>query len=45
MSRRLGLVVGNSVYRDTSLARLRTPDADVGNLAEILLNPDVGRVR
>ena len=42
MSRRLALVIGNSVYRDTTLARLQTPDADVGNLADIMLDAEIG---
>lgn len=42
MSRRLALIIGNSAYRDGTLARLLTPDIDVGALAEILLDPEVG---
>jgi hypothetical protein len=42
MSRRLALIIGNSAYRDGTLARLLTPDIDVGALAEILLDSDVG---
>ena len=42
MSQRLGLVIGNSLYRDSTLARLASPDADVGDLADVLLNQEVG---
>jgi outer membrane protein assembly factor BamD (BamD/ComL family) len=42
VSRRLALIIGNSVYRDNTLARLLKPDADVGNLAEIMLDAEVG---
>lgn len=42
MSRRFGLVIGNSAFRDSTLARLVTPDVDVGDLADLLLNKDVG---
>ena len=40
--RKLGLVIGNSAYRDSTLSRLATPDVDVGDLADILLDPDIG---
>ncbi|HEX6304670.1 MAG TPA: caspase family protein [Anaerolineales bacterium] len=42
MNRKLGLVIGNSAYRDSTLARLATPDVDVGDLADVLLDPDIG---
>jgi len=42
MAMRLGLVIGNSAYRDSTLARLKTPDVDVGDLADVLLDPEVG---
>ncbi len=42
MGMRLGLVIGNSVYNDRNLSRLLAPDADVGSLAEILLDPEIG---
>jgi tetratricopeptide (TPR) repeat protein len=42
VNRKLGLVIGNSAYRDSTLARLDTPDVDVGDLADVLLDPDIG---
>ena len=42
MASRLALIIGNSVYRDTRLIRLKSPDADVGALAETLLSADIG---
>ncbi|HZD56072.1 MAG TPA: caspase family protein, partial [Anaerolineales bacterium] len=42
MGRRLALVIGNSIFRDPTLARLLTPDADVGGLADVLLDPEIG---
>jgi uncharacterized protein YraI len=42
VSRRLGLVIGNSLYRDSTLARLTAPDVDVGDFADVLLNPEIG---
>ncbi len=42
MSQKLALIIGNSQYDDTSLSRLKTPDADVNALAEVLRAPDVG---
>ena len=42
MSKRLALLVGNSVYRDNTLARLTAPDVDVGDFADVLLDPEVG---
>ena len=42
MSRKLALIIGNSEYDDQSLARLVTPAADVGNLADVLNSPDIG---
>jgi uncharacterized caspase-like protein len=42
MAVRLGLVIGNSAYRDNTLARLSTPDVDVGDLADVLLDPEIG---
>jgi hypothetical protein len=42
VSKRLGLVIGNSIYRDKTLARLATPDVDVGDLADVLLDREVG---
>jgi hypothetical protein len=34
MAQRLALIIGNSVFRDQTLARLLKPDADVGALAD-----------
>jgi Tol biopolymer transport system component len=42
MGRRLALIIGNSIFRDPTLARLLTPDADVGALADVLLDPEIG---
>jgi outer membrane protein assembly factor BamD (BamD/ComL family) len=42
VGRRLALIIGNSIFRDPSLARLLTPDADVGALADVLLSPEIG---
>ncbi len=42
MAQRLALIIGNSVFRDQTLARLLKPDADVGALADVLLDKEVG---
>ncbi len=42
MIRKLALIIGNSEYEDSSLARLATPDADVRTLAEVLRAPEIG---
>lgn len=42
MNRKLGLVIGNSAYRDSTLARLTAPDVDIGDLADVLLDPEIG---
>ena len=42
MSKRLALVIGSSLYRDETLSRLVSPDADVGALADTLLDPEMG---
>ena len=42
MSRRLALIIGNSEYEDTNLARLLTPGEDASDLAEVLRNPEIG---
>jgi WD40 repeat protein/tetratricopeptide (TPR) repeat protein len=42
VGRRLAIIIGNSIFRDSSLTRLLTPDADVGSLAEVLLDPEIG---
>jgi uncharacterized membrane protein/tetratricopeptide (TPR) repeat protein len=42
MSRRLALIIGNSLYRDKTLSKLISPDADVGALKDVLLDPELG---
>jgi len=42
MGQRLALIIGNSLYSDTTLSRLLTPDVDVGALGEILLDGEIG---
>lgn len=42
MSQRLALIIGNSTYLDPTFSRLKTPDADVGALGEVLLDPELG---
>jgi hypothetical protein len=42
MGRRLALIIGNSCYDDSGLARLPAPDADVLALAEVLRDPSIG---
>jgi hypothetical protein len=42
MSARLALIIGNSLFRDETLTKLKKPDADVGALADLLLDPEVG---
>ncbi|MFN2197260.1 MAG: caspase, EACC1-associated type [Anaerolineales bacterium] len=42
MAERRALVIGNSVYRDATLARLHAPDVDVGDLADILAEREIG---
>ena len=42
MGRKLALIIGNSEYDDTSLARLITPSEDVNDLAALLKSPDSG---
>jgi predicted GH43/DUF377 family glycosyl hydrolase/tetratricopeptide (TPR) repeat protein len=42
MGQRFALIIGNSIYNDVALARLLTPDADIGALADILLDPEYG---
>src|ERR1051325_2788766 len=42
MSRELALIIGNSEYQDTTLARLVTPNEDVTDLAEVLRAPEIG---
>jgi hypothetical protein len=42
MTTRLALIIGNSLFRDETLTQLQKPDADVGALADLLLDPEVG---
>jgi Caspase domain len=42
MARKLALIIGNSQYEDTGLARLAAPDVDVTALAEVLQTPGIG---
>ncbi len=42
MSRKLALIIGNSEYEDTRLARLKAPEADVDSLCELLRTPEIG---
>lgn len=42
MASRVALLVGNSVYEDTTLARLRTPEADARALAAVLGDAAIG---
>ena len=42
MSKRLALIIGSSYYTDSRLTKLKTPDADVGALADLLIDPELG---
>jgi len=42
MNQRLALIIGNSTYLDPTFSHLKTPDADVGALGEVLLDPEMG---
>ena len=42
MSRKFALIIGNSEYEDTNLARLITPSEDVDDLARVLRDPNIG---
>jgi ABC-type glycerol-3-phosphate transport system substrate-binding protein/outer membrane protein assembly factor BamD (BamD/ComL family) len=42
LSKRLALIIGNSLYRDKTLSKLSSPDADVGALTDTLLDPSLG---
>lgn len=42
MGKRLALIIGNSLYQDQTLARLKAPDVDVGALRDILKDTQVG---
>jgi hypothetical protein len=42
MTKRLALIVGNSLYRDQTLSGLKSPDADVGALKDALSDPALG---
>ena len=39
MTRKFALIIGNSEYDDGELARLKTPDADVAKLTDVLRFP------
>jgi uncharacterized caspase-like protein len=43
MGRKLALIIGNSRYDDTGLARLPTADVDVREFAGVLRSPDIGQ--
>ena len=43
MGRKLALIIGNSQYDDSGLARLTTADVDVRELAAVLRAPDIGQ--
>ncbi len=42
MARKLALIIGNSQYEDTGLAKLAAPDVDVRALADVLQTPGIG---
>ena len=42
MSKKLALIIGNAEYDDERLAQLRTPQADVSALADVLRHPQIG---
>jgi len=42
MGRKLALLIANSIYQDTNLSHLTTPEADVDALAKVLRDPDIG---
>jgi hypothetical protein len=42
MGRKVALIIGNSQYDDTGLARLQAPLADVLQLADVLRDPGIG---
>ncbi len=42
MTRKFALIIGNSEYDDGELARLKTPDADVAKLTDVLRFPEIG---
>ena len=42
MNRKLALIIGNSKYEDTRLARLVMPDVDVEAMKEVLQDPQIG---
>jgi hypothetical protein len=42
MAARCALFIGNSNYEDPTLSQLRTPATDVGRLAAVIRNPDIG---
>ncbi len=42
MSLKLALLIANSIYDDTTINRLLTPEADVDALAMVLRDPGIG---
>src|SRR6266536_3764238 len=42
MSLKLALLIANSIYDDTTINRLVTPEVDVDALAMVLREPDIG---
>lgn len=42
MARKLALIIGNSHYEDSCLAKLAAPDVDVRALADVLRTPNIG---
>jgi uncharacterized caspase-like protein len=43
LGKKLALIVGNGQYDEPSLARLKAPDVDVNQLAQVLQAPEIGR--
>ena len=42
MARKLALIIGNSQYQDTCLAKLTAPEVDVRELVDTLRSPNIG---
>lgn len=42
MSQKLALIIGNSEYEDTKLAKLTAPNEDVNKLVAVLSDPNIG---
>ena len=43
MNSRFALLIGNSEYDDPKLAKLKTPEGDVQQLAKVLADDNIGR--